>query len=330
MLGCHAIKHWSSTQSSVALSSGEAEFAGVIRGAGQGLGYQALLRDFGIATSLRVWTDSSAAIGICNRQGLGKLRHLDTHTLWTQQAVRLGRVDLGKVAGEANPADLFTKHSLSRQRMEMLVELHGCKYLGGRAATAPQAKTGASNKTTMASEGGAVNAMNAEIVETVSAEGSEVPEMPHLTLSPEELDRQFPSISTTPHEQLDDIVDDANDLVLQNGIRIADEIRHGMMTQGRTRRRDQDDEVGTVLYPSAHRSTGPSSLEAGAGVRQQPEVIGTALYPSALSHQVSSTPIFHRRACRTPPPSCGGLLTCTGEARERARKQWINTRRSYA
>jgi hypothetical protein len=89
------------------------------------------------------------------------------------------------------------------------------------------------------------------------------------------------------------------------------------MTQGRTRRRDQDDGVGTVLYPSAHESPDPSSLKAGAGVRQQPGVIGTALYPSALSHQVSSTPIFHRRACRTPPPSCGGLLTCTDEKFEK-------------
>ena len=75
--------------------------------------------------------------------------------------------------------------------------------------------------------------------------------------------------------------------------------------------------MGTVLYPSAHKSSGPSSLEAGAGVRQQPEVIGTALYPSALSHQVSSTPILHRRACLTLPPSCGGVLTCTDEKFER-------------
>ena len=60
-------------------------------GPGQGLGYQALLKDLGIDVPLRVWTDSSAAIGICNRQGLGKLRHLDTHTLWVQQAVRSGR-----------------------------------------------------------------------------------------------------------------------------------------------------------------------------------------------------------------------------------------------
>ena len=118
MLGSHCVKHWSSTQTSIALSSGEAEFAGVLRGAGQGLGYQALLKDLGVTVPLRVWTDSSAAIGICNRQGLGKLRHLDTHTLWTQQAVRTGRLDLRKVLGEENPADLLTTHSNSRQRLE--------------------------------------------------------------------------------------------------------------------------------------------------------------------------------------------------------------------
>ena len=62
MLGSHCIKHWSSTQSSVALSSGEAEFAGVIRGAGQGLCYKALLQDLGVGARLRVWTDSSATM----------------------------------------------------------------------------------------------------------------------------------------------------------------------------------------------------------------------------------------------------------------------------
>jgi len=97
MLGKHCMKHWSSTQTSISLSSGEAEFAGVIRGAGQGLGHQALLKDVGVELPLRVWTDSSAAIGICSRQGLGKLRHLDTHTLWIQHAARTKRVDLRKV-----------------------------------------------------------------------------------------------------------------------------------------------------------------------------------------------------------------------------------------
>ena len=102
------------------MSSGEAEFNGVVRGAGVGLGYQSLLKDLGVSLPVRVWTDSSAAIGISTRQGRGKLRHLDTHTLWIQQAVRTGKVDLRKVLGEVNPADLFTKHPLSRERLQGL------------------------------------------------------------------------------------------------------------------------------------------------------------------------------------------------------------------
>ena len=108
-----------------------------------------------MGAQLRVWTDSSAAIGICNRQGLGKLRHLDTHTLWIQQAVRTGRVDLRKVLGERNPADLLTKHSLSRERLEMLVALHGCKYLAGRASSAPKMREGETTRPQWRPEGGA-------------------------------------------------------------------------------------------------------------------------------------------------------------------------------
>ena len=155
MLGSHCITHWSSTQASVALSSGGAEFAGVTRGAGQGLCYKALLEDLGVGARLRVWTDSSAAIGICNRQGLGKLRHLDTHALWIQQAVRTSRVDLRKVRGEENPADLLTKHSLSREWLEKLVARHGCKCLGWRASSVPMVRGGETTRTTIASAGGA-------------------------------------------------------------------------------------------------------------------------------------------------------------------------------
>ena len=142
MLGKHTIKHWSSTQPSVSLSSGEAEFYGVVRGTGQGLGYESLLRDIGLTITLRVWTDSSAALGICSRQGLGKLRHLDTHTLWVQQAVRSKRIELKKVLGEETPADILTKHSLSKERLDKLVVLFDCQFKGGRAETAPQTRTG--------------------------------------------------------------------------------------------------------------------------------------------------------------------------------------------
>jgi hypothetical protein len=276
MLGRHAIKHWSSTQTSVALSSGEAEFAGVIRGSGQGLGYQALLRDFGVEAHLRVWTDSSAAIGICSRQGLGKLRHLDTHTLWIQQAVRLGRVDLRKVAGEVNPADLFTKHSLSQLRLEELVALHGCKYLGGRAESAPLTRTGVSSKTTMASAGREVGAVagNGEnplgtsdddvcasgtlhgsgTLRECSVLGSGSPIMPHLSLDSQSLDASYPSLVAPVDDWLEDVVDDSEDGILKAGERIASEIREAMQTRGR-RRRVPGDMVGLVGESSAGSTT---------------------------------------------------------------------------
>ena len=159
MLGQHAMKHWLSTHTSTALSSGEAEFAGVIRGSGQGLGYQALLEDLGIKVPLRVWTDSSAAIGICSRQGLGKMRHLDTHTLWIQQAVRSKRIDLRKISGEENPADLLTKHSSSQAKLEYLVRFFGCRYCDGRPSSAPMLRRGESTKITLAQAAGDVRAV---------------------------------------------------------------------------------------------------------------------------------------------------------------------------
>ena len=90
MVGRHIIKTWSATQACVALSSGEAEFYGVVRAAGIALGHKALMADLGLKLPARVWTDSSAAIGICGRQGLGKLRLIKCHMLWVQQRLRQG------------------------------------------------------------------------------------------------------------------------------------------------------------------------------------------------------------------------------------------------
>ncbi len=107
-----------------------------------GLGPQSLMHDLGQDMPIIAWADVSAAIGICTRYGFGKLRHIDTHLLWIQQAVRSGRVDLRKILGEKNPADLFTKHLSSRGRIQMLVGLLGCRYTSGRAESAPLRRTG--------------------------------------------------------------------------------------------------------------------------------------------------------------------------------------------
>ena len=64
---------------------------------------------------MRVWADSTATIGICGRSGLGKLRHIDTRALWIQQRVKDSPIELRKIKGDVNPADLFKKHLPSGQ-----------------------------------------------------------------------------------------------------------------------------------------------------------------------------------------------------------------------
>ena len=131
------IRSWSSTQPSISLSSGEAEYYGVVKAAGIALGHQSLMADLGMTAKVRAWTDASDAVGICGRSGLGKLRHVHTHTLWSQERVRSGAIEFRKVNGLVNPADLFTKHLTSRDRVNQLIELFNCEYRDGRSTIAP-------------------------------------------------------------------------------------------------------------------------------------------------------------------------------------------------
>ena len=117
MLGQHLIKAWSATQASIALVSREAEYYCVVRGTGIALGIRALYSDIGLSLPIRVWTDSTAALGIGGRQGLGKLRHLECHSLWVQQRLRRKEFRLLKVDGEVKPADPFTKHLESKNKL---------------------------------------------------------------------------------------------------------------------------------------------------------------------------------------------------------------------
>ena len=84
----------------------------------------------------RVWSDATAAIGISKRRGLGKIRHLHTADLWVQEKVRNGDVELLKVAGTENPADIFTKY-LDKGIMEKALAQLNCHFMSGRAKSAP-------------------------------------------------------------------------------------------------------------------------------------------------------------------------------------------------
>ena len=227
------IKSWSSTQPGVTLSSDEAELCGVIRGSGMGLGFQSLMADLGHSLPLRVWTGSSAAIGICTRQGLGKMRHIDTHLLWIQRAVRSGRVDLRKILGGENPADLFTKHLSSRERVQKLVTLLGCRYTGGRAESAPQRRVlGGEQKVRIAE----ANVVTEEGVE--SAPTPYNPVMPHL-LYPNraEMDMWYPRLEAADDiEGGQDALRDLEDDMFMEGQRVIEGIKNDLIANGRRRR----------------------------------------------------------------------------------------------
>ena len=80
MLGAHCMKTWSTTQTSPALSSCEAESYAVVDGATRALGMQAAAKELGIDVgnlAVVMATDSSGAKSFASRRGSGRIRHIE-------------------------------------------------------------------------------------------------------------------------------------------------------------------------------------------------------------------------------------------------------------
>ena len=76
-----------------------------------------MIADFGLDTKISVHTDSTAAIGIVHRRGLGKTRHIEVQYLWVQDNVNRKTMSVEKVGTKENPADMFTK-GLKKETIE--------------------------------------------------------------------------------------------------------------------------------------------------------------------------------------------------------------------
>ena len=138
MFGGHCIKHWSKTQSTVCLSSGEAELRGIADGLAQALGLQSIARDLGFTWSIDMFSDATAAIGIARRRGMGRIRHLDVTDLWIQEQFNNKKATLNKVLGADNPADLLTKYTDKAVLVKALAAM-GFIAMTGRSPVAPAA-----------------------------------------------------------------------------------------------------------------------------------------------------------------------------------------------
>ena len=142
-----------------------------------------------------------------------------------------------KIAGDSNPADLFTKHLESRAKLDQLTALFHCKFLEGRPVTAPAIRQAGTNKKQEAD-------VNQAADESI---------LPHMC-APEEILKRFPAAVAHPAPLDEDDLDPVEEL--------ADPVP-GIQAQRRTVRRIQAPPTttyNTSVSSSSRRGTGTGKL----------------------------------------------------------------------
>ena len=107
--GSHCLHHWSRTQTTVALSSGEAELNSALKGGTELIGAQTLMAELNISAHPELLGDSSACFGTLHREGTGRVKHLEIKQLWLQAKIKEGALTFTKIPREVNAADSLAK-----------------------------------------------------------------------------------------------------------------------------------------------------------------------------------------------------------------------------
>ena len=116
--GRHLLRHSSTVQNVIGLSSAESEYYAFTGEGCPGLGLQSLFADWNLKLQLSLHTDSSSAKAVASRRGAGKsTRQKQAKMLWLQERVAAKHLRVVKVATESNPADMLAK-ALGRPRVE--------------------------------------------------------------------------------------------------------------------------------------------------------------------------------------------------------------------
>lgn len=88
--------------------------------------------DLGANVRIAVLVDASAALGIIERKGFGKVRHIQTNNLWIQEIAAKRQVKFGKVKCQENLADPVAKELLAAA-IRKHIERIGTEFLIARA-----------------------------------------------------------------------------------------------------------------------------------------------------------------------------------------------------
>ena len=100
---------YSRTQSTVSLSSTEAELTSAVTACSEGLHMVTILNELSIPTKLVLFSDSKAGIDHLSRLGCGKLKHLQLRAAFLQQLIHRKEVSIRKILGADNISDILTK-----------------------------------------------------------------------------------------------------------------------------------------------------------------------------------------------------------------------------
>ena len=112
VLGCNMVSA-ARTQGTLALSSGEAELYAIGQGVSEALFLRSMVLEASLAKKVSViaHTDSTAGKSMATGLGAGKkTKHVELRFLYVQNLVQMGLLNMAKIDGTRNPADLMTKY----------------------------------------------------------------------------------------------------------------------------------------------------------------------------------------------------------------------------
>ena len=125
-LGKHILNQWCRLQGSVSLSSGEAELNSLIKGSSECIGVCNLLNEMlDVHFHCLGYCDSSAARGIANRTGVGKVKHLSVKHMWIQEQTADKRLTVRWIPRKDNCSDALT-HPLTGPALDKVLEDLDC------------------------------------------------------------------------------------------------------------------------------------------------------------------------------------------------------------
>ena len=139
----------------------------------------------------------------------------------------------------------------------MLVRIYGCRYVDGRAASAPKERKGASSKFTLADHARELNAADSPTVDDDVI-------LPHVLWSDDgdELNRRYPTCGVPEDANIEDGREreaDRSDSTLQRGLRIAKTIREEMLRIGRVKHMPNEPTHCAVTSPLSELASVPNS-----------------------------------------------------------------------